>query len=111
MYYQALQSCKVVLNFKGAGWDTFRYWENMACHSVQLAELMPLQIPNSFREGMHLFCFTDFSDLCRGIDSVLEEKINSKRLIEAAHGHLREFHLTTGRAMYFLDSLRAGQSH
>lgn len=105
-YYIALQRCKVVLNFRGAGYDTFRYWENAACKSVHIAQRMPLFIPFDFIEGQSILRFSSVEELIMLIDFVLEGKIQDSNIIQESRNHLVNFHLTTKRAMYLLDRLQ-----
>lgn len=105
-YYIALQRCKVVLNLKGAGYDTFRYWENAACKAVHISQRMPLFIPHDFVEGQSILRFSSVEELMMLIDMVLEGKIQEERMIQESRHHLFNFHLTTRRAMYLLDRLR-----
>ena len=106
-YYIHLQKCKIVLSLPGAGYDTFRFWEHAACRSVHVAEKMPLFIPNDFEHGRHILRFSCIDELRRIIDEVLENKVPVERLIEQGRSHLAKFHLTTHRAKYLLDRLRA----
>ncbi len=105
-YYTALQRCKVILNFRGAGYDTFRYWENAACKAVHISQRMPLFIPHDFIEGQSILRFSNVEELIMLIDLVLEGKIQDDRIIQESRHHLVNFHLTTKRAMYLLDRLR-----
>lgn len=104
-YYRSLQQCRLVLSLKGAGFDTFRFWENAACNSVHIADRFPLYIPSDFIDAVHLLRFSDLEELRRGIDQVLEKQIESSEIIIAGRHHLIENHLTTARARYFLDRI------
>lgn len=104
-YYSALQNCKIALNFRGAGYDTFRYWENASCNAVHISEKMPLFIPNDFTDKQHILRFTEVDELRRIIDFILENKENADRLIQNSKSHLLKYHLTTKRASYFLEKI------
>ncbi|MFQ3574251.1 MAG: glycosyltransferase [Thermodesulfovibrionales bacterium] len=105
-YYTALQSCKVVLNLKGAGYDTFRYWENCSTLSVHLSQNTPLLIPNDFIEGQHILRFSTVREMIDKIDMVLQDKINSTDMVQNCRNHLLKYHLTTKRAEYVLKKLK-----
>ena len=105
-YYRALQQCRIVLNLRGAGYDTFRFWENVACNAVHISQKMPILIPDDFQEDRHLLRFSDADDLRRRIDLVLGGQVNTREIIQAGRAHLIAHHLTTQRAAYLLDRLK-----
>jgi hypothetical protein len=105
-YYRELQRCRVVLSLAGAGWDTFRFWENAACNAVHLAQRMPLAIPEDFREGEGILRFAGTADLYRQVERALSMPEGGRGFAAAARAHLRRHHLTVHRARYFLDRLR-----
>ena len=102
-YYRSLQKCRLVLSLPGAGYDTFRFWENAACNAVHVCTKMPLFIPNDFKDGTHIFRFDKMDELKRIVDQVLDRTVESDDIIRGARYHLVQFHLTTKRAEYFLD--------
>jgi glycosyltransferase involved in cell wall biosynthesis len=102
-YYRTLQQCRFVLTLPGAGLDTFRFWENTACNSVHASARMPLFIPNDFLEGRHLIRFDDLNELRSKIDDILNNPGLEKMMKDQAREHLTRHHLTTRRAVYFLD--------
>ncbi|MBI2565401.1 MAG: glycosyltransferase family 1 protein [Candidatus Schekmanbacteria bacterium] len=104
-YYQKLQMCHVVLSLAGAGFDTFRFWENAACHAVHVAERMPLFIPNDFQDGVHIHRFATLDELERLVERIWDHEEARSQMIEAGRRHLREHHLTSSRASYFLDRI------
>lgn len=105
-YYVALQSCKVVINLKGAGYDTFRYWENCSTLSVNLSQRTPLLIPKDFIEGKHLLRFSNVNEMIQKIDMILQDKINSIEMAQSCRDHMMKYHLTTKRAEYVLMKLK-----
>jgi len=107
LYYSHLQQCKVLLTVRGAGYDTFRFWENAACNAVHISQKMPLYIPDDFEHGVHLLRFNELADLKKYIDQVLEEKINTTQMIQENRAHLSKHHTTQARALYLLDRLKA----
>ena len=101
-YYLDLQKCRIVLSLPGAGYDTFRFWENAACNAVHVAVKMPLYIPDDFVERRHILRFSRIDELRVIIDDILEDKAPAKEIIRDGRRHLVDFHLTTERAKYFL---------
>lgn len=104
-YYLNLQKCSLVLSLPGAGYDTFRFWENAACNAVHIATRMPLFIPNDFKESTHIFRFANIDELKRIVDRVLDRIVETDEIIRNARYHLVQFHLTTKRAEYFLNRI------
>jgi hypothetical protein len=104
-YYRELQKCRVVLSLPGAGYDTFRFWENAACNSVHLAQQQPLFIPNDFGAGESILRFCNLESMRFQLDSVLNETRSYQDLIAEGRLNLFRFHLTTQRARYFLERI------
>ena len=105
-YYLNLQKCKIVLTLRGAGYDTFRFWENAACNAVHISQKMPLFIPNDFENSKHIMRFSDIVELRKQLDVILEKYFEAQEIIMEGRNHLVNFHLTTKRAAYILDRLR-----
>jgi hypothetical protein len=104
-YYLNLQKCKIVLTLRGAGYDTFRFWENAACNAIHISQKMPLSIPNDFENGQQILRFSDIEGLRRQIDNVLENKFETSKIIQEGRNHLIKFHFTSKRAIYLMDRL------
>jgi len=105
-YYDNLQRCRVVLTLRGAGYDTFRFWENAACNALHLSEDMPLLIPNDFKDKLHIMRFSNIDELRRIIDNGLADEGETDQMIQNSRQHLKDYHLTTKRARYFLDRIK-----
>jgi hypothetical protein len=105
-YYAEIQKCRVLLTVRGAGYDTFRFWENAACNAVHVVQAMPLYIPNDFQEGVHLFRFRSLDELRRIVDALLEGKTDEAAMIRKNREHLTRFHTTQARAAYLLERLK-----
>lgn len=104
-YYQAIQSCRFVLNLAGSGYDTFRFWENAACNSLQLSQRMPLLIPFDFLDQEHLLRFSSINELRMKMDAVVHDADTLKSMVAASRHHLINHHLTIHRAEYFLQCM------
>ena len=101
-YYRCLQQCRLVLSLAGAGWDTFRFWENSACNSVHVAQRTPLLVPSDFKDKAHILRFDHIDALKAKIDAVLERPDAHRSMIAMNRHHLINHHLTTHRADYFV---------
>ena len=105
-YYRAMQGCKMVLNLPGAGYDTFRYWENAACNALHIAKAMPLRIPDDFREGQEIVRFADLGELLQTVEGVLSGQIDWRAYAERSRAWLRAHHTTERRATQVLVRLQ-----
>jgi hypothetical protein len=105
-YYRELQKCRIVISLAGAGYDTFRFWENAACNAIHAAQELPLYIPSDFRPNDTILRFSSFEQLQRMADRALECALPSNELIANGRLHLVQHHFTTSRARYFLNCLR-----
>ena len=106
-YYKSLQQCETLVTLRGAGYDTFRYWEHISCNSVNVVEKFPLFIPNQFIEDKHLLRFTSDRELIQQIETILNQPDRAAEMINAARKHLSRAHMTSHRAGYFIDKLFA----
>jgi hypothetical protein len=96
----------LVLSLPGAGYDTFRFWENAACNAVHVAHRFPLFIPDDFENNRSILRFTDVAQLRACVDRVLSENGWSKELVIDGRLNLTRFHFTTSRARYLLDRIQ-----
>jgi hypothetical protein len=101
-YYRMLQQCRMVLSLPGAGMDTFRFWENTACHSMHLALSTPLLIPSAFIDNQDIVFFSEVDELRSKIDATLRHQ-EITALVEKGRTKLLGYHLTHHRAEYFLN--------
>jgi hypothetical protein len=104
-YYRRLQQCGAVLSLAGKGYDTFRFWENAACNSIHCCQRMPLYIPQSFSDS-HMIWFDHPAQMRKKLDAVLESVDCTRAMIATARYHLLKHHLTTHRALYFIDKVK-----
>lgn len=106
-YLQEISKCKIVLNFRGLGWDTMRYWEVPAMGSFMISQQPEILIPNNFESGKHLvWCSDSLGDLIEKIDYYLSHTAEREAMAENARNHLIKYHLNTVRAQTLLDITR-----
>ena len=104
-YYKALQGCKVVLTLPGAGYDTFRYWENAACNAAHLAKRMPLLIPNDYLDGREIIRFSSIKELAYEIERLLGDDSEWREIAARARTLLLAHHTTERRAQTTIERL------
>ncbi|MBV8634136.1 MAG: glycosyltransferase [Burkholderiaceae bacterium] len=105
-YYRKLQSCKVVLTLPGAGFDTFRYWENAACGGLHVAKSMPLFIEEDFRDGSEIMRFTGVYELAAMVERVLGGRLDWREFGQRSHAWLKAHHTTERRAQQSIDNMK-----
>lgn len=98
-YLEELAACQIVLNFRGAGWDTLRYWEAPAIGSLLVSQKPQIVIPNDFVHGeevIHIGVdFQEMLDVCR---HYLINADKAEEITKNAHAKLKKFHTDVARA-------------
>lgn len=105
-YYRSLQSCKLLLTLPGAGYDTFRYWENAACNAAHVAKRMPLFIENDFRDQREILRFDGLYELAGAVETLLQDEGRCQELAALSRERLGLFHTTERRAQQTIDNLK-----
>jgi len=105
-YYRSLQQCRYLLSLPGAGFDTFRFWENCGCNALHWAPNMPLTIPHDFTHDRNISRFDNLSQLLSGLEKLERDPGKSADLLAAQRAHLSRYHLTIHRARYLLEQCR-----
>lgn len=102
-YLEELGSCKIVLNFRGGGWDTLRYWEAPAVGRFMISQRPGIVIPDNFRDGKEIvFCRDDLSDLIDLCTYYLENDSEREIIAKNAFELARRHHSDEARAKYLL---------
>lgn len=106
LYLQELKKVQVALNFRGAGWDTLRYWEIPAIGNLMVSEEPGIVIPDNFEDGKHvIFCRSDLSDLIEKCQWGLDHPDKAAEMGAKAREHAIRFHSHEVRAEQFLKHL------
>jgi|SRR5437867_251357 len=103
-YYDVLSRSKVAVSVRGGGFDTYRYWEIVACGSLLLSEAPDIVIPNNFEHEKHaVFCRPDLSDLEDLARYYIRHEDERQAIATNGYAHLLKHHTCERRAEYFLD--------
>lgn len=106
-YLEEISRCKIVLNLRGAGWDTLRYWETPALGTFMISQKPGIVIPNNFRDGQEIvFCKDDLSDLVDLCQYYLDHEHEREQIATNSEAWLRKYHNEDVGAAFFLDHLR-----
>lgn len=102
-YLQELSRCKICLNFRGAGWDTLRYWEVPALGGFMITQKPGIVIDNNFVDRQDVvYCKPDLSDLIELCEYYLENEEEREQIARNALRRTKEFHTDRSRAEYVL---------
>ena len=103
-YFRALNRTRIVLNLRGAGFDTLRYWEVPASGSLLLSEEPTIGIPDDFTHGKNaVFCRNDLSDMTSLIDHYLAHEDEALGIPREGQKHLLAHHTHRHRAEFILE--------
>ena len=106
-YLEEIARCKVVLNFRGGGWDTMRYWEVPATGTFMISQRPQIIIPNNFEGGKQVvWCDDSLDDLIDKIDYYLARPNERELISKQAREHLNRFHLNTTRAQALIEIVK-----
>lgn len=105
-YLQELSSCKIVINIRGGGWDTMRYWETPAVGSFMMSQKPQIVIPNNFEDEKEVVYFEDdISDLTGLIDYYLKHDVKREAIAKAGLHKLKNYHTDKKRIDYIFEVL------
>lgn len=106
-YLQELAACKIILNFRGGGWDTLRYWEVPAVKRLMITQRPGILIPNDFIDGKHVIhCKEDLSDLVGLCNYYLKNDAKREEIAQNGSLHLKNYHTDVVRARYILEHIK-----
>lgn len=102
-YLEELKRCELVLNLRGGGWDTLRYWEVPALQTCMISQKMGIEIPNDFEDGKHVIHINEsLDDLVDKIDFYLKKDNLREEIAKQGYQHLLQYHTAKKRAEYIL---------
>ena len=104
-YNRCLQGSLVGISARGAGWDTYRYWETSYFGAMLLSQRLGIVIPNDFREGVEAVYFSGPDELKAKLREALADRSRAKRIAEEGKKACRERHLSIHRAKTILEAL------
>lgn len=106
-YLKELSRCKIVLNLRGGGWDTMRYWETPAVGSLMISQHPKISIPNNFEDGKHVIFIEDsLDDMLDKMSYYLSSVSLREEMTKNAKAHLMKYHLNTNRADFLIQTIK-----
>lgn len=107
-YLEEIKRCKVVLNFRGVGWDTLRYWEVFGLSTFLISQKPNIVIPDEFiAEKELIYCKDDLSDLIELCEYYLKDTAAREKIANAGFLKAKKSHSTEARCKYLLKTLRS----
>ena len=105
-YLRELGRCKIVLNFRGGGWDTMRYWETPAIGRFMISQKPGIVIPNNYRDEKEVvFCKDDLSDLEDLCNYYLKNDSKREEIAKNAMKYTKEYHTDEKRIDYIFECI------
>jgi hypothetical protein len=104
-YDSLLSSSRIGVSSRGAGWDTYRYWEIPYAGALLFSQKLPLLIPGNFVDGQEAIFFTDMAEFRLKMKSLLESPDEAKKIAESGQKASNSRHLSIHRAKTVLEAL------
>lgn len=102
-YLDMLSRTRICINVRGAGIDTYRYWEIPYSGSMLLSERPLIEIPFNFDEGRQAVFFSA-PELEEKLDRLFDDPDQIERIAQAGRQHLMQYHTTVSRARSVLEA-------
>ncbi|NUN68629.1 MAG: glycosyltransferase family 1 protein [Bacteroidetes bacterium] len=104
-YLQELAACRIVLNFRGVGWDTLRYWEVPALSTFMISQRPGIIIPDNFEHGRSIVFVDQPGELEELCAYYLRHKEERERIARKSAEHIRAHHTDVHRARQLLSMI------
>ncbi|EHP30488.1 hypothetical protein SMGD1_1965 [Sulfurimonas gotlandica GD1] len=105
-YLQELADCKIIINIRGGGWDTMRYWETPAVGAFMLSQKPQIVIPDNFEHEKDVVFFkddlSDLQDLC---DFYLKNDAKREEIAKSGLQKMKDFHTDEKRIDYIFKTI------
>lgn len=104
-YDALLSSSRMGVSAKGAGWDTYRYWEIPYSGCLLLSQRLPLTVPDNFVDGREAVFFGDTAELRKKMKALLDAPEEVRTIADAGQKASNSRHLSVHRAKAVLEAL------
>jgi hypothetical protein len=101
-YLQELAACRIVLNFRGVGWDTLRYWEVPSLSTFLISQRPGIVIPNNFEHEKSIVFCDGLGDLIELCEYYLRNESRREAIAAQAFLHMKAHHTDVHRAKQLL---------
>jgi hypothetical protein len=104
-YNSILSRSMIGLSVRGAGWDTYRYWETAYFGCALLSQRLGIVIPGNFVDGVEAVFFDGMDDFRKKLGALLADPARTLALGKSARNACLERHLSTHRAKTLLEEM------
>lgn len=104
-YNQGLTGALVGISARGAGWDTYRYWEVPYFGALLLTQRLGIVIPGDFKEGEECLVFDGVADFQAKLQGILADRPRLDAVARAGTAAVNARHLSVHRATRILEAL------
>lgn len=104
-YMNVLSKSRISISCRGAGFDTYRYWEIPYSGSLLFSERLPIIIPKNFTDGANAVFFSDLKELKNKLDFYLDKDLTE--ITESGRNHLLRHHTSINRARRLINVMES----
>jgi hypothetical protein len=104
-YNKLLASSRIGVSVRGAGWDTYRYWETPYMGAALLSQRLGIVVPDDFKENEEAVYFETVDDFETKLKRMLSDKKRTEAMRMAGRRACMERHLSTHRARTVIDAI------
>lgn len=104
-YNVILSRSLVGVSARGAGWDTYRYWESAYFGCALLSQRLSIVIPSNFVDGTEAVFFDNVDDFKKKLSDLLDDPDRAITIGKASRNACIDRHLSIHRAKTVLESV------
>lgn len=104
-YNSILSRTAIGVSARGAGWDTYRYWEIAYFGCALLSQRPAIVIPENFVDGTEAVFFDGLDDFRKKLEALLADPARAAELGRSARNACMDRHLSVHRAKVILESM------
>ena len=104
-YIKIIKNSKSGLSSRGAGYDTWRYWEIPCYGTALLAQRTSIKIPNNFVDRESALFFKDFDELKQKFEKYAIKSNEWFEIAKSGQEHFFKYHTPKKRASYIISKL------
>jgi hypothetical protein len=104
-YNSILSRSLIGVSARGAGWDTYRYWETAYFGCALLSQRLAITIPGNFIDGKEAIFFDGIGDFQKKLDGLLADPARAASIGNASRAACMDRHLSIHRAKTVLEGV------
>jgi hypothetical protein len=105
-YHYLLAHSRMGVTMRGSGRDTTRYWEIPLYKTAMISDgTMGCIHPYPFEDGKTAIFYHSLAELITLVNDRVDVASDVEKIATAGQEHLKKYHSTTGRIVFFLDIL------